>query len=249
MKKIVLILLIICISIYACKKENLELNTVQIGNVENMILTKYDTILVGGNNEAKSIDLDLNNDNLNDFRLTSEVRTYPGEGPHPEAILLCLNENSHIMGQLVSDTTFYRDFVDSYNEGNGPPLYIHYYYRYSNHRDYETDSIISIQTNVFKVDFLNEDDIIYHSNEYQSDNFVLTESWSAEVSGPYPNITNDTMRIFTETHWYNGNVIPEDRLTYIGFKLKDADKEKLGWIKLRVIDNYIIILLETAVQE
>ena len=249
MKKIALILFIIFISIYACKKEYPGLNAIQIGNNEKMIFASYDTILVGGNNNTKYLDIDINNDNIYDLRLSSDVRTYPAEGPHPEVILSCLNKNCMIKGRLASDTTYYRDFVDSYHEGSSSPLYIHYYYRYSNQRDYETDSIVSVQTNVFKVDYLNENDFIYHADDYQADNFLLTESWTGEVTGPIPNNTNDTMRLYTETHWYNGNVIPGNKLTYIGIKLNYDQKEMLGCIKLRVIDDYIIILLETAIQE
>lgn len=252
MKKGGLIFLIIIISVYACKKENLGINSsdfVQIANYENMIRNSYDTIIMGGYNEALSIDLDLNKDGVNDFRLRSEIWGSPGMGLHPEASILSLNENCLINGQLLNDTTFYSYFVHTYYGENGSPFYIQYYHTYSNQRINDDDSIFSVQTNGFKINFLNESDIIYNSEEYHSDRFVLTEGWSATVNGPYPNLTNDTVRSYYETHYYNSNVIPDDRLSYIGIKLNYSYKEKIGWIKLGVIDDYKIILLETAVRK
>jgi hypothetical protein len=252
MKKVGLIYFIIFISFYACKKENIELNSsdfVQIGNYEEMIKNSYDTLLIGGYNSAKFIDLDINNDSINDFRLKSEIWGSPSLGQHPQASIICLHENCLIKGLMINDTTFYSYFVNTYYGENGSPVYIQYYHTYSNQRINNDDSIFSVQTNGFKINFLNESDIIYNSEEYNSDKFVLTEGWSATVNGPYPNLTNDTVYYYYETHYYNSNVIPDDRLSYIGIKLNYSDKEKIGWIKLGVIDDYKIILLETAVQK
>lgn len=250
MKKVGLIYFIIFISIYACKKENIELNCsdfVQIGNYEGMIKNNYDTLLIGGYNSVKFIDLDINNDSINDFRLISEIWGSRGMGQHPQVSIICLHENCLIKGQLINDTTFYSYFVNIVV--NGPPVYIQYYHTYSNQRINNDDSIFSVQPNRFKINFLNENDIIYNSEEYYSDKFVLTEGWSATVNGPYPNLTNDTVYEYRETHYYNSNVIPDDRLSYIGIKLNYSGKEKIGWVKLSVIDDYKIILLKTAIQK
>ena len=242
-----LLYLLVLVVTFACKKEEKE-DFIQMGKTNKMIINSYDTLLVGGYNTASVLEIDINKDGVNDFKLKSEIWGSPGMGQHPAASIACLSENCSIKGQLVNDSTFYRSFVHSYYGENGSPFYIQYYQTYSNIRINEYDSVFSILTDVFKVNYLNYSDVIYQSDLYQSKNFVLTEGYSATIDGPYPNVTNDTVRSYFVTHYYNSNTIPDNTLSYIGVKLKSSNEEKLGWIKLGVTDSYKIILLETAIQ-
>ena len=248
MKKNCLLYLLVLVVTFACKKEEKN-NFIQMGKTNKMIINSYDTLLVGGYNTSSVLEMDINKDGINDYKLKSEIIGSPGMGQHPTASIACLSENCTIKGQLLNDTTFYKSFVHSYYGENGSPLFIQYYQTYSKIRTNEYDSVFSIQTNVFKVNYLDDSDVIHQSDLYQSKNFVLTEGYSTTIDGPYPDMTNDTVRIYYVTHNYNSNVIPNNTLSYIGLKLKSANEEKLGWIKLGVVDNYKIILLETAIHE
>ena len=72
---------------------------------------------------------------------------------------------------------------------------------------------------------------------------ILSLSTNSLING---NLINDT--IFYNYSSYNQSCyyFPTDQIRYIGVKLTDGDKERIGWIKLGLFDEYKLMIFETA---
>lgn len=249
MKKIGILILTI-LSLMSCDKDDDEFvitKEVVFGNYVNMMVNYYDTILIGGYNNSQNLDIDINNDNIYDIRIISNIWGSPGLGQNPCSKIWSLNNNIEILGYFKTDTSFLnRSTMISPGANNITEIYE--YYNHTCHMIDESDSILAVYENVFKISPKDKNERLSLDDTFKSDSITLIDDrygfpfWGEEYG-------QDTVR-YTVTSFYNDcNSFPLNEIKYIGLKILSDNSEKLGWIKLSIIDKYKILVLETAIQE
>jgi len=247
MKTTRLLLPILLLMVLSCNKEETRINSrdeIFTGNYSKMMVNRMDTMLIGGYNQPVCFDLDLDEDGSPDFRLTSEYWGSPGLGLHPRAQILSLSPNSLINGNLINDTTFYHLRADTSYGENWTPVMISRIHIYSCERTEPNDSITLIQPDQFEVSYFTSDESIRRSDHYQAD--TLQMNYESYYYTDDPIYSNDTIlynyRSYTQSCYH----FPTDQIRYIGIKLTADDKERLGWIKLGLFDDFKLMIIETA---
>ena len=250
MKRYIYLIIGAFICIISCKKEVSlpdENNSIIIGKTSGLLTKTYDAVLIGEYNGLKSFDLDVNGDNIPDFRFTSEIWGSPGLGQHPQSRLLCLNNNSLIFGYLNTDTT-YLDFESDTSYGqNMTPVYIYNTTIYSCMKISDADSIVKIAPNQFRLKAKTKGESINKAAFNKSDTVILSDEWYSQYVSP---ITQNDTLIYNYVDYHSTcNSFPQDKILYVGIKVKTSNVEKIGWIKISISDNYKISILESAIQK
>ena len=143
--------IVLLIFLISCERDNyLTKSEINFGDYSNMIDTYYDTILVGGYHNSQNLDIDINNDNIYNIRLISEVWGSPGLGQNPCSKIWTLNDNTLMNGYLKNDTSFLNRSTRILSGPNNTTE-IYEYYRYSCHQIEESDSILNIYYDVFRL--------------------------------------------------------------------------------------------------
>jgi hypothetical protein len=251
MKSIKLILILFLLIIVSCVKEkngiDIESDIIAFGDYSNMKINYYDTILIGGYNNAQNLDIDVDNDSISDIRFISEVWGSPGVGQNPCSKIWCLKNNVEILGYYKNDTSFLNR-ITRVLDGSNNTIEIYEYFNYSCHRQDETDTILSIYWDSFKILAKNKKDQIKLSDTFKSDSITLIDDW---YGYPYTIVGygEDTTRYMVRTFYNDCNNFPLDDIKYIGLKIRENDIVKLGWIKISIIDKFKILILESAMQK
>lgn len=244
MKKYLFVTFGICSCLMACIKENVD--EISIKSKDKMHINVYDTVLIGSYGSPQSLNLDVNEDNSPDFKFLSEIWGSPGVGQHPRSTLMCLNAKCMILGIIKTDTSFYHTSYSTRNISDSTFEIINSFY-YSCYRMTEKDTIINIQPNQFKILPKKESENISKTDVFKSDTITLNDnSYSYST---IPMRQNDTIRYNTISAIYNCYLYPSDEFYYIGIKIKDSESEKIGWIKVKVSNNYKITIMESAIQK
>lgn len=217
------------------------------GDYKNMNVYYYDTILIGGYHDMRNLDIDINKDGISDIRFVSEVWGSPAVGQIPRSEILCLHENIELHGYFKNDTSFLNRSTRIVSGPNNT-VEIYEYYNYTCHRIDESDSILAIYEDRFKIQPKDKNEKLSLTDIFKSDSITLTNGgygypyWGEEHG-------QDTI-LYTITSFYNNcNSFPQDEIKYIGLKTTIEDSEKLGWVKLSIMNKCKILILETAFQE
>lgn len=218
-----------------------------LGDYDKLIITQYDTVIIGGYNEELFIDLDLNDDNIYDFRLSSQIWGSPGMGYHPSASIICLNTTSLIKGYITNDTIYYRIYSDTTFLEYGIPLEIRNTSVYSCEKSNPDDSIVEIKYDKFYMSYLSKGDSILASDIYDTDTYNLSDDGYRE----WPTtIVKEDITYTNFVQYYEAcRHMPNDDILYIGILLNVKDNDKLGWLKICLSDDYKVLLLETAIEK
>ncbi len=245
--KIMTLLCLLLIS--SCKKQQNEPYTrpdnLVIGDYTNTLRQIFDTVIVYQGFPA-SIDLDMDNDQVDDVRLISTNWGSVGLGHHPRSEIWCLTNNVSISGFYTTDTTFF-SFDQSSYIGNDSIVNIDEYYRYSCHTISDQDSVVNIASGVYKISVKSEHDKINKLDMFKTDSLVLIDdSYSFP---PFTIYKQDTVIQKYEYVYNNCSTFPQDDVHYIGIRIVKGNEVKYGWIKLSVIDINKIIIYETTVQK
>ena len=255
MKKITVLLIALLFILQSCNKEENNLiniktdkSNLEIGSTLNMIYNYYDTIVGAGYQNEMSLELDLNNDQNPDITLLYSHYGSLGLGSVPETKIMCLNSNIKLLGYFENDTVFL-DTADFYINENYDPIWHIRRYNYRCTRRNELDSIIGIKEDVFKLIPLNRDDIIKSTDIYSSDSVLLYESNYGSYGPYFYEYTEDTVFGIDSYHYKNCNNFSKNNFGYIGLKIIDDENEKLGWIKLIMMNEGIVMLIESAIQK
>jgi len=249
MKKSVIICLLLVLVIASCKKDDESNNNkeIKLGDYAGMVVNRYDTLIIGGYNQSVYFDLDVNNDSSSDFRITSEVFGSPGMGQHPLAKILSLNSACLFNGTFSDDTTYFHFQRDTFSGDNLSPVTITNTTSYSCRKIGSADLIVSIQSDAFTISYFSSDETILRSDDYRADTLKLNYDFVTDVN--FPIVLIDTTIYNYVNHDNSCHSIPNDQLLYLGIKITGINDEKIGWIKICVVDNYKVLLLETAIQK
>lgn len=251
MKTILIPLSLLLISMISCQNEATienRLEEIKMGDPGRMIVQVYDRWVEGEYNQEASFDLDIDEDGLGDFRITSELWGSPGMGVHPVARLSSLSPDKFFHTTFASDTSFYKYEADTVNEESDSQTQLYYVTTFNCRRMQSNDSIFSISTSK-NINYLDSMAILSQTSTYgyQENGFVLSSS-SYYSSENIPNITRDTTRIFITFRYNDCTIAPDNQAVYIGIKMPGDQTERLGWIKLLLANDYRIFLYETALQ-
>ncbi|MBN1925934.1 MAG: hypothetical protein JW798_08865 [Prolixibacteraceae bacterium] len=263
MKILKLITLIPILTIFACDKncyESSRNDNIFMGDITNMLVTQYDTFIIGNINQEASIEFDMNRDNVSDFRLTSKLIGLPYNAQKPETKFLCLNSNCKVYEQYSTDTIFYRHYEDILYSDDWPNIIsITHRIGFSCYRmtHNNSDSIFCIQPATLYPHYFYSTDEISRTDTFLSDTINLNvgsdgfnfENCPPTVNSGGPYIENDIPVYYQVSYHYSCHAIPNNEIVYLGIKLTDSFGEKLGWIKLALMDRYKLLIFETAIQE
>ena len=252
MKSHLSLLFLVILFAFSCKKDkDLEPNQpvpkdfIIIGDYDGLKTITHDTIIAGGYNKPVKYTIDLNSDGIGDIEFLSEVWGSPAVGQHPSARISCLHSTVFLSGTFKSDTSFINISKDSYIDQYGI-TYVYIYNTHTCNRISQADSILSINTNTFKLSALNKGDKLSLNSTFSSDTLSLQND--AYSFPPLTIYKPDSIIYKFEVYNNNCSNFPTSDINYIGFRIKDNDKEKFGWIKLCMIDKLRIMILESAIQ-
>ena len=236
------IIITILLSLYSCDKHVYKYDEIIIGDHSGLIVSDYDTLIVGGYHQQNKFDIDINKDNINDVSVISEIWGSPGIGQYPLSKIWCLHDNIGFQGYYTNDTLFVRSSTQI-QEDNGT-VYVHYYFQHSCFRMNADDSVRAVYIDVFKTEPKDINQCLHTSDLFNPDSISINSLWRS-TSVDY---SEDT--VFTWNNIYLNDCIsfPPDDIKYIGLKMRTGNTEKLGWIKLSIFDKYKILIFETAVQ-
>ena len=236
--------MIICslVFISACKKRSPS-DTITIGTQEAMIVNNYNRLIVR-DFFFTAFEIDVNNDNNPDYRLCNYNLTGPALGCGPAYMLSinCLHQNAEILSFLKTDTMYQNITYDTIDNGSIVKIYL------KNRRSCSkmgiNDSIVEIWDQ-HKVEAKYYGQEIHSTDYFAIDSITLTRS----STGCIPTIIsqNQDTILYGQMIWYYNecNSLPENKEIYLGIK---ADG-KLGWIKITVMEEYNLMLYESAIEK
>lgn len=227
-----------------CKKEYIEeiqKTTIVVGNNNDAKVTPIGDTLIGTLITPKYYKIDINNDGIDDIEFEAIILQGPSTVQKPQSKIKSLHSDIQILGYINSDTIFIHQ--DTLISGNSP---VNVYYRtfHSCYRNSSLDSVYNVN-NVFKIIHLSNGDVIETRDQFFSSSSILeaTESSSGQVIGQ--NIDTTFFSAFINKN--DCFSFPLNQEKYIGIKFKNTNK--LGWIKLNLLEKHKVYLIESALQE
>lgn len=236
MKKLFLFLILIS-QIIACKKDD-----------DTAYKVDFNITLNGQYyEEPDTLDIDVDGDGISDVRLSSETWGSPGVGTHPRSTIASLHSGCLLLGFHENDTIYKRVYTNITHQDTVTTISISTYY--SCYRVTETDSVSDIRYNQFEITPLSSTDELNMSGDFRSDTVILVdEGWSYSL----PFTTGYGTDTIIKTYFsYSGECgyFPQNEIKYIGVKLNNNGTDRLGWIKLSILDKKIITILEAGLLE
>lgn len=213
-------------------------NAIVFGQTDGMQIKTYE------NNTSMHLSLDLNENGRNDLEFISEDVGSAGVGHAIVTKLKCNHEKVVLLGDIIQqerylhiDSTFYTE--DSIHWTIVVNL------RYTCNQIAETDSLVSITEKLSNIDHSSNDSFV------SDDSFMNTEVYlknrSYQYSGGYEN-TGDITYYWMIYQNNDCDYFPMDEEKYIGFKIIERERERLGWVKI-ILHYDCVELIETAIQQ
>lgn len=243
-KHILILLLGIILSFtLGCKKEYIEekqKTAIVIGNYNDAKATPIGDTLIG-TLPSKHYKIDINNDGTDDIEFEAVMLYGPSTVQRPQSKVKSLHSNLQILGYVNVDTVFtYKDTI-SYGVS---PVSTNYRTFYSCYRNSSFDSVYNVN-NAFKIINLSNGDVIEINDQFLSENTILEDtetSWGTSIGQ-----NNDTTFYIASFNKKDCYSFPLNQEKYIGIKFKNTNK--LGWIKLNLLEKHKVYLIESALQE
>ena len=229
----------------SCKKDPAQAKVV-FGNSEGMAVTSYDSTLtpVQYGHFSWGNTIDLNGDGEIDIQFRSEDIGSPAVGHDIVTELTCLNENVALLGDIINQEKYLNISSTLYTEDS--VLWINVVSKtYTCEQITETDSVISTTEKLTNIDHN------FGDSYGLDDSFMNTDVILKNRSYDYPG-GNETIGNVTYHHMIHEkndcDYFPMDEEKYIGFKIIENNKSRLGWMKL-ILHHDHVELLETAIQK
>lgn len=237
--------LLVIASIASCKKDTTN-GKVVFGDSKGMSVTSYDSTFLpeqyGHFSWGNTVDLD--GDGQNDVQFRSEDIGSAGLGHDIVTTLNCLNENVAFLGDVINQEKYLH--IDSTLHTEDSIWWVIGVYKtYTCEQIAETDSVVSSTEKLTNVDHS------FGDSYGLDDSFTNTNVVLKNRSYEYP---SGDETIGNVTYYYmiiNKNdcdFFPMDEEKYIGFKITENNKSRLGWMKV-ILHHDHVELLETAIQK
>ena len=237
--------LLLVVGISSCKKDTIK-GKVVFGNTHEMSVTSYDSTFYpeqyGHFSWGNTID--LNGDGQNDIQFRSEDIGSAGTGHDIVTELKCLNENVALLGDIINQKTYYHIDSTLHTEDSvGWAIVVSK--TYTCEQITETDPVISTTEKLTNIDHNFGDSYGLDDSFMKTD--VILKNRTYNYPGGDETIGNVTYHYMI--HEKNDcDYFPMDEEKYIGFKIIENNKSRLGWMKVILHYDYVE-LLETAIQK
>ena len=237
--------LLIVVCIISCKKDPAQAKVV-FGNSKGMSVTSYDSTFfpVQYGHFSWGNTVDLNGDGEVDIQFRSESVGSVGIGHDIVTAINCLNENVALLGDIINQEKYLHISSTSHTE-DSVWWVIDVSKIYTCEQIAETDSVISTTEKLTNVDHKFGDS--YGLDDSFLNTTVVLKNRSYDYSSGEETIGNISYHYMI--HEKNDcDFFPMDEEKYIGFKITENNKTRLGWMKLILHRDYVE-LLETAIQK
>jgi hypothetical protein len=216
-----------------------------IGDLKNMYVVILDTILLEYNYRITKFYIDLNDDGDPDISFSQQLVGSAATGKRPKISIETTHDSISISGYLKSDTSFL-NYVIVRDTLENNHFYTKYISTYSCERISPEDSIVNITQNSVIFDNLKVSTELNKNDEFVFGTFVFNDQ---NYQLPPTFITEDNhKKLFKLFVIDNCNILPIDSILYIGFKLIEKDRTRLGWIKFKRNNAYKVYMIESAIQ-
>jgi len=222
--------------------DSITASSICIGDLENMIVNTPDTCFVAMPYQMQTYNLDVDYDNFDDYQIAYISGGNP-ESSYFECYFYSIDNGSFINIFNSVDSIFLSAQIDTSYSGND--VYISYSEGENCGRIYPTDTLIRI------AEKKNVNSFFYNDNISISDNWALDSISLYETSSHIciDQIQNgDTLTISYYDHLENCYQLPYNTDCYIGIKKNKNGIEKLGWVKLKIVE-FTIYVHEIAIQQ
>lgn len=228
----------------SCTKEPVKKQVV-FGNNEGMVVTPYETspLVEQYSHSSWGYAIDLNGDGKDDAQFRSQVIYTEGGGQDVATELYC-HDGFALLGEMINQEQYLH--IDSaFHTEDSIWWVVDVSKTFSCERIAETDSVLDA-TEKFSIFANNANDSFDKDNTFISDYVILKSAYptySAE-----PESEGHILYQYLIKNENNCDVFPMEEAKYIGFRIADKDKTRLGWMKV-ILHNDNVELLETAIQK
>lgn len=234
----------ICI-IPSCKKDPAQ-NKVVFGNSKGLSVTSYENspLVEQYGHDSWGYFIDLNNDGQNDVQFHSQTIGSPGVGRYIVTELIC-HENIALLGDIINQQRFLH--IDTVGCSTDDSIHWDIYINHTItcNQIAETDSVLST----------NEKFYLYanHAGDsFETGNTFMSTNVTLKNRPYYYPAGDETFGNIIYHHMYDTkddcDAFPMEEEKYIGFKITENDKSRLGWMKV-ILHHDHVELLETAIQK
>lgn len=249
----IIALAVVCI-VFSCKKEKqsttdpIDTSKITFGNTEGMNVVKLDSIYLTNHPYAGyyyTENIDFDGDGLGDNIIRFEIIAGAWVG--------CGSHNVGILGEAFEKETFIHNDT-SYNSHDGIVEAICSEI-YSNCGQIATyDSVQTSQALKVTANDEGAQMSVNDNFEYASIFYNDAEIFQGDLfSESYYN-SNDTVYQYTFRYINHCSAFATGKPEYIGFKVTENDRTRLGWVKVELIpsdlpDDYYFKIIEAAIQK
>lgn len=224
--------------------ENNQLDYLVIEKSADTSHKVYESLRVG-TRSATSLFVDVDDDGNNDFEFFTESTISAGLGYEAIMELKCLNQSFFVSCNELYDSLYLKTDTSVVNVDNLVKIYI--WRNITCTKIDEKYKPYAKETRYYPMKYLAGDTLLYN-DYFVSDTFKLLYNppdFPGSMSGVRK---NDTITYKSTTRDYCF-LFPYSSETFIGFKKKADNTEYLGWLKISILDDYKLTILESAIQK
>jgi hypothetical protein len=221
-----------------------RLDWIVIGNSSKIKHKIYESLQVG-TRSANSLFVDVDDDGNNDFEFFTESTISAGLGYESNMELKCLNDSVYISCNQLYDSLYLQIDTSVVNRDNLVEVYIRNRFSCSkinyNYKPYGKE------TRFYPIRYAFAD-TLSGSDYFVSETIKLRYNPPSYPISMYGVRKNDTITYKLSYRNYCF-LFPDNLESYIGFKKTDGNTEYLGWLKISIINDYQLTILESAIQK
>lgn len=246
-------LAVVCI-VFSCKKEKqgttdpIDTSKITFGNTEGMNVVKLDSIYLTNHPYAGyyyTENIDFDGDGLGDNIIKFEIiaGAWVGSG----------SQNVAILGEFFEKETFIHNDT-SYNSHDGivEAICSEIYSNCGQIATYDsvqTSQVLKVTANDEGAQMSVNDNFEYASIFYND-----AEIFQGDLFSESYYYSNDTVYQYTFRYINHCSAFATGKPEYIGFKVTENDRTRLGWVKVELIptdlpDDYYFKIIEAAIQK
>lgn len=215
-----------------------------MGETSKMNMNGYNFLLVGSQLNTRIAQLDLDQDGKNDVELVSGLKLAGPEEEYSEVTIKTLHDNCEINIEVREDSIFQMYHFFWQYAPDGTKAYFHTN-RTSCYRESIEYQPSGVEMNNYLVP-LSEGDFLEGSDYFESGKFQITTSQKKTTTiESFP----DSTVYYFEENYLDCFSFPQGSSRFIGFKMKNGSKEKLGWIEVVYLGGNELRVRDWVIQE
>jgi hypothetical protein len=251
MKTIKILLILLIIISFSCKKNSNELeiiNAIQIEDYSNMDVNRYNTLINLGY-DFNPYSFDIDNDGIDDLRISYKDNVIRSNDYFMSGVIECLDQ-TYLSKINTIDTTYYEYKTDTTGDDGGY-IFVRTILTLYCENTSNNLSGSGVEQEHLKVYY--KGDIVSPDDSWQSDVFVFANlrDEPATTYWDYWDRICDTVWMHYNISYIDCYFLPTNQTVFIGVKKVKGEQTKFGWIKLILIKNggKSLYITESAIQK